>query len=213
MKQQDKSGKKDILYYSYNILGTILIFIYYHLVYGIATSVMSFPKPSTEDITENNQQRNHPRLDLEANHRLKIIRSEIWLGGVKGMFYGLLIGAGMHTLAKKTTFFVSPKIRSQMNNNTLVMTSMVTASIFSYLGSLVQGHNTVANMVDFYALFNSSKRRIDADRQNNGLTGYSAQLLKNDEETLVNAEEAFHRRALAIKQAKEKTDAEGRGRF
>lgn len=128
-------------------------------------------------------QRSKVDIDTETEGRLKEVRKEVWKGGLKGVVIGGILGGAGHCAVVK--FF--PQASKKLNRNTLMATILLATAVGSFLGSVVNGKNSVQYIGDIFK------------RGSNSASTYQNQLNKNEQELIESFDESFKRREEAIR--------------
>ena len=128
-------------------------------------------------------QRAKVEIDAATEGRLKEVKKEVWKGGLTGVLAGGCLGGLGHFGALK--FF--PQMSKKLNRNTLMATILLTSAIGSFLGSVVNGKNSVQYIGDIFK------------RGSKSTSTYQNQLNKNEQELVESFDESFKRREEAIR--------------
>lgn len=155
-----------------------------------------------------------PAIDAETRQQLVRVRQELWTGSLKGLVGGIFLAIAVHKLIPTI-----PQLRGKLkvNRNTLVFSVITCGACCSYIGAVVHGKNAFAfsNIIELFRRNASTSSMIQHDNvsslqsvqsshdQSPSLS-YQAQLQNNTQNILNNLDESFHRRAEAIKRAKER---------
>lgn len=166
------------------------------------------PPTISPELREVDQTAPLPVIDAETRHELRRVRQELWMGSLKGLVGGIFLGVALHNLA---TRIPQLKKKFKTNRNTMVFTAITCGACCSYLGSVVQGKNAFAfsNIIELLRRDMSGVTTANGSDPT-GLTtlSYQAQLRQNENHVLNNLDQSFHRRAEAIKKAKESRETE-----
>jgi hypothetical protein len=148
-------------------------------------------------------------IDFETWKKLGAVKSNLWTGSLAGLVVGALAGKAFHDLAH----YFSKNKKKQFNKNTLVLTMISSAAVCSYLGSVVNGKQSFVREM-FYEGRPALQRppvtsAVQDDDLNPKISTYQAKILQNQREVVTSFDDAFHRRAEAIRRKKEQDAASG----
>lgn len=124
-------------------------------------------------------------LDEATSARLREVRKELGKGGLLGLFGGAVVG----TFGFTAYPYMFKPVKNSKNN--FLATLLISASIGSFIGAVVFGKNAAQYVGDIFRI------------NNNSTSTYQNQLHKNEKDVVDAMDEAFERRAEAIKRAKE----------
>lgn len=136
-------------------------------------------------------------LSKEDRERLNNARKESLIGAGKGFLFGGVLGFTGYQIAH----FI-PQLKNKLHRNHLVAGVLVTGAAFSYIFSVVKGQNS---MMFMYDVFRKGPQITSTDSDSlvpSRVTSYQATVLNNEREQINQFEDAFHRRAEAIRQTK-----------
>lgn len=129
-----------------------------------------------------NNPKKQVELDAETENRLQKVRYQLFKGGVLGFVVGVAAGAVGFVITPK----ILPKLKPKFNRNSFIATTLIAASVGSFIGAITYGKNAVQYIGDIF--------RINS----NPTSTYQNNLNKNEQEILSSMDDSFRRRAESI---------------
>jgi hypothetical protein len=126
-------------------------------------------------------------LDERATARLWEVRKELGKGSVVGFVGGGALGAVGYTMLP----YMPLALKHKPNKNTFLATLLISASVGSFVGSLVYGKNAIQYVGDIFRTGSQSS------------SSYRDQLNKNEKDIVDSMGDSYERRAEAIQEALE----------
>lgn len=147
-------------------------------------------------------------IDFETWKKLGAVKSNLWTGSLAGLVFGAFAGKALHDVAHHFS-----KNKKQFNKSTQLLSMISSAVVCSYLGSVVNGKQSFVREM-FYEGRPALQRplvtaAVQDDDLNPKISTYQAKILQNQREIVTSFDDAFHRRAEAIRRKKEQDAASG----
>ena len=128
-----------------------------------------------------------PRLTPQEIDRLKRVRLELLKGAIMGGAFGAALGGSAYMIAQRISS-IKPYLPKRYGFPAVVG---VTGSVFAYLFAVSKGKNAFAEVADIV------KKNATV------IATYQGNIRKVEQEIVNNLDDSFHRRAEAIRKAKE----------
>jgi hypothetical protein len=130
-------------------------------------------------------------LSKESLQRMGEVRKRLWYGGLEGLVYGTLFGLSSSLVVMRyyPHIITKSKLTRTVKLNYIVFSTLISGSIGSFLGAVVQGKNSFLLFADVFTNTTTSK------------SSYNHQLNENWKE--VTSDDVFQRRKESIEKMKE----------
>lgn len=151
----------------------------------------------------NEKNADHINQVLSRHDQKKIadVRRDVWTGGLKGLFAGVVFGATIKYVGEfaTTRFFPQNKQLSKIflaDKKYSIVLILGCGSLFSFLGSITAGKNSIVGIEDVFLKVQSN----NVNNPDNNFSSYQKQIQANKMDQQSQLEESYQRRKQILEQ-------------
>ena len=151
----------------------------------------------------NEKSNDHINKVLSKNDQKKIadVRRDVWTGGLKGLFSGIIAGATIKYVGEFTTKRFFPKneeLRKLFlsDKKYSIVLILGCGSLFSFLGSITAGKNSIVGIEDVFLRVQNHK----INNPDNNFSSYQKQVQENKMNQQSQVEESYRRRKQILEE-------------